>query len=182
MPEMGGLEAARAIREREAATGRHVPIIAVTAHAMQGDRQRCLDAGMDGYLSKPIDIDDLVQTVEQFGGVSAHTAASDRSRRSERLLTPSSTSGLHWSRGWRSTTARRDSRAVSRDVFRTCVVSSRALKRQDGEVASDGAHALKGSLATGGSKRGREIAAALERMGARADSRAPTSHQARSII
>ncbi|MGB2821887.1 MAG: response regulator [Phycisphaerae bacterium] len=54
MPEMSGLEAAGIIREREKAAGRHVPIIAMTARAMRGDREECLVAGMDGYLSKPV--------------------------------------------------------------------------------------------------------------------------------
>jgi two-component system sensor histidine kinase/response regulator len=66
MPEMGGLEATRAIRENEKATGQHVPIIAMTAHAMQGDRERCLEAGMDGYLSKPLDPKIFEQTVESM--------------------------------------------------------------------------------------------------------------------
>jgi CheY-like chemotaxis protein len=54
MPEMSGLEAALKIRERERVTGGHLPIIALTAHAMKGDEEQCLEAGMDGYVSKPI--------------------------------------------------------------------------------------------------------------------------------
>jgi PAS domain S-box-containing protein len=68
MPEMSGLEATAAIRERERARGGHVPIVAMTAHAMAGDRERCLAAGMDGYVSKPIRADELFATMDRLAG------------------------------------------------------------------------------------------------------------------
>jgi signal transduction histidine kinase/ActR/RegA family two-component response regulator len=66
MPELDGLEATRRIRERERITGEHVPILALTAHAMQSDRERCLLAGMDGYLSKPFQAEDLARAVDSL--------------------------------------------------------------------------------------------------------------------
>jgi signal transduction histidine kinase/DNA-binding response OmpR family regulator len=66
MPEMDGYEATAAIREMERRTGSHSPILAITAHAMKSDHTRCLAAGMDGYISKPIHLKELIQKVEQF--------------------------------------------------------------------------------------------------------------------
>ncbi|MBI4964579.1 MAG: response regulator [Desulfomonile tiedjei] len=66
MPEMSGFEATAAIREQEKATGAHTPIIAVTAHAMKGDMERCLEAGMDGYLAKPIRSAELFEVIRKF--------------------------------------------------------------------------------------------------------------------
>jgi PAS domain S-box-containing protein len=63
MPEMDGFKTTAHIREREKQTGRHVPIIAMTAHAMKGDRERCLEAGMDGYVSKPIRARELAEAI-----------------------------------------------------------------------------------------------------------------------
>jgi len=65
MPEMDGLEATRAIREREKSQGKHLPIIAMTAHAMSGDRERCLAAGMDGYVPKPISGQELAKEINR---------------------------------------------------------------------------------------------------------------------
>ena len=65
MPEMDGLEATALIRERERTTGEHLPIIALTANAMVGDQERCLQAGMDGYASKPIDINRLLEEIRR---------------------------------------------------------------------------------------------------------------------
>jgi PAS domain S-box-containing protein len=64
MPEMDGLEATGRIRENEKITGKHIPIVAMTAHAMVGDRERCLAAGMDGYISKPLSVKELFETIE----------------------------------------------------------------------------------------------------------------------
>lgn len=66
MPEMDGFEATIAIRNAEKNTGRHIPIIAMTANAMQGDREKCLSAGMDDYISKPINPKQLKQTLERW--------------------------------------------------------------------------------------------------------------------
>jgi len=66
MPEMSGFEVTAAIREHERVTGEHTPIIAVTAHAMKGDMERCLEAGMDGYLAKPVKSAELFEVVEKF--------------------------------------------------------------------------------------------------------------------
>jgi PAS domain S-box-containing protein len=65
MPDMDGLEATRSIRAREQSTGAHLPIVAMTAHTMKGDEQRCLAAGMDGYASKPFQIEEILATIDR---------------------------------------------------------------------------------------------------------------------
>lgn len=66
MPEVDGFEATATIRELEKASGVHVPIVAMTAHAMKGDRERCLGAGMDAYISKPIKAGEVFETMDRI--------------------------------------------------------------------------------------------------------------------
>ncbi len=66
MPRMNGFQATAAIRKEEESTGRHLPIIAMTAHAMEGDRDRCLAAGMDAYVAKPVKVEELIEAVKNL--------------------------------------------------------------------------------------------------------------------
>ena len=165
MPEMSGLEAAEAIRDREGTAGRRLPIVALTAHAMQGDRERCFDAGMDGYLSKPIDVDELVETVERFGAEKrgAPRAAADTSARTGAAVFNEQAALAHTG-GDRRLLAevialfRSDSPSYIRRL-------DAAVKGRDGAALRMAAHGLKGALATIGSPRGRELAAELEAVG-----------------
>ena len=165
MPEMSGLEATEAIRDREGATGRRLPIIALTAHAMQGDRERCLDAGMDGYLSKPIDVDELVETVERFAEQKRTTAraAPEPSARARAAVFDEQAALAHTGG---------DRRLLGEVIalFRSDAPSyirrlDTAVKQRDGAALRMAAHGLKGALATIGSPRGRELAAELETIG-----------------
>jgi CheY-like chemotaxis protein len=71
MPEMDGFEATASIREKEKTKGGHLPVIAMTAHALKGDRERCLAAGMDGYIAKPIHVDELLREIEKVAALSS---------------------------------------------------------------------------------------------------------------
>jgi CheY-like chemotaxis protein len=77
MPEMDGLEATRTIRTRERRTGDHIPIIAMTAHALKGDRERCLEAGMDEYVAKPIHAEELFRAIAGVVGAGGLTNPSE---------------------------------------------------------------------------------------------------------
>ena len=66
MPEMDGFEATRRIRKAEIGTGRHIPIVALTASELQQDQKACVAAGMDGYLAKPVDMDQLGDMIKQW--------------------------------------------------------------------------------------------------------------------
>ena len=167
MPEMSGFEAAQAVRDREKDGERRLPLVALTAHAMQGDRERCLAAGMDGYLAKPIDVDELIATVERFGGAAPPPPAGQRTAHVTDLVFDER-AALEYSGG---------DRALLKEVieiFRSdCPRSLRridlALKQRDGEALRLAAHGLKGAIATIGAPAGRQAAAAIEQAARAAD-------------
>jgi CheY-like chemotaxis protein len=161
MPEMSGLEATRDIRARESPSAGRLPIVALTAHAMQSDRERCVEAGMDGYLSKPIDVDELIATVERFGSdVSESRAEAPANAKA----TFDEQAALAYTGGDRPLLMRiiRLFRADCPPALRRI---RRAVSQQNGEALRMAAHALKGSLATVGAAASRETAAELEQMG-----------------
>ena len=84
MSEMDGLEAAAAIRQQEQGTGRHIPILAMTAHAMEGDRERCLAAGMDDYIAKPVNPEELFAMLARYARNASSGPAQKGARQSAR--------------------------------------------------------------------------------------------------
>jgi len=74
MPNMSGLDATAAIRVLERGTGKHLPIVAMTAHAMKGDQERCLEAGMDDYLSKPIQPEYMMEVIARVTSTADESA------------------------------------------------------------------------------------------------------------
>jgi CheY-like chemotaxis protein/HPt (histidine-containing phosphotransfer) domain-containing protein len=140
MPVMGGFEATAAIRALESESGRHVPIIAMTAHAMKGDRERCLLAGMDEYLTKPLDPRQLCLVVEQIAASSAPAIAGlgDASAISLQVLARVG--------GDRQLLAE-ISRLFVDDAPRHLDRIRAALDARDGEALRRAAHGLKGAAA-----------------------------------
>ena len=94
MPEMDGFEATAAIRSREAILSGRVPIVAMTAHAMKGDRERCLDAGMDDYLSKPLQFQKLLEVIARLTPSLAPGAGRAGGRRAGASPAPTRTGGV----------------------------------------------------------------------------------------
>jgi CheY-like chemotaxis protein/HPt (histidine-containing phosphotransfer) domain-containing protein len=158
MPEMGGFEATAAIRALETErSARRLPIIAMTAHAMKGDRERCLEAGMDEYLTKPLDPRQLCALVEQMAD-----GAPSGSAGGELISIP--TEVLARVGGDRELLAE-ISRLFVDDVPRHLARIQEALGAQDGEALRRAAHGLKGAAANFDADGVVSAARALEEMG-----------------
>jgi len=160
MPEMDGFEATATIRQREKATGTHVPIIAMTAHAMKGDRERCLEAGMDAYISKPVHSDELLRITESFGGsVSSNDTTADPRRPVFDLKT-----ALDFVEGDEGLLADL-ARLFCEESPRMLSTVRAAVDRKDADALERAAHTLKGSIGTFAAPDGFEAALHLERLG-----------------
>ncbi|MGA7853129.1 MAG: response regulator [Candidatus Acidiferrales bacterium] len=162
MPEMGGLEATRIIREKEKASGQHLPIIAMTAHAMQGDREHCLEAGMDGYLAKPIDPKTFLQTVEGISERSSETAASGGEGAADAAGALDSKALLARFSGNRKL-LRNIVKTFREDCPRMMNRIRTALTAHDAVALADGAHALKGSIGNFGESAALETTREMEK-------------------
>jgi CheY-like chemotaxis protein len=158
MPEMGGFEATAAIRDRERTVPGHLPVIALTAHAMGGDRERCLAAGMDGYLSKPIEVNDLVATVERLGG--GAVATTDQPAPARPMLFDEE-AALKYAGGDRKL-LKQVILLFRSDARLSLQRMKRALQGREAEALRMAAHGLKGAIATVGSAAGRDATAAIE--------------------
>ena len=162
MPEMDGFEATAAIRDQEKRTGRHVPIVAMTAHAMKGDRERCLAAGMDRYVSKPIRAGQLFQVIESVLAVHEQTPATPDS-------TPTDKSVVNWSAALEGTEGDRDLLLLTVEAFleespRLLVTIRGAIAENATAELETAAHALKSTLLFLGADTASDAAAQLEEM------------------
>jgi CheY-like chemotaxis protein/HPt (histidine-containing phosphotransfer) domain-containing protein len=164
MPEMDGFEATAAIRAREQGTGRHLPILAMTAYAMKGDRERCLASGMDGYVSKPIQPRELWQAIKQL--VPTDTAPTTEPPSLEDILDRNE--ALERVGG---------DTALLRELVELYLAESahlrqdiaRALQARDAPKLGRTAHTLKGAVSTFGAHAAREAAEQVELLGKKGD-------------
>jgi CheY-like chemotaxis protein len=162
MPELDGFETTAAIRERERESGKHIPIVALTAHAMKGDRERCLARGMDGYVSKPIQMSDLVATMESLVPRGAEIMSAEKSR---------PTSGVIFDRDAALENADGNADLLAEGI-RIYVASfpdfmqsmKAALESSDFTGLSRAAHRLKGGLLMLGAVRAAAAATRLEEL------------------
>ena len=170
MPEMSGLEATEAIRERERSRGGHVPIIAMTAHAMAGDRERCLAAGMDDYVSKPLRADELFATIDRVCGKGIDGPHSTPAPKAPPLTgTTVDAASLLASLGHNRTVMREVIAVFLADASAMTSALEDAVTRRDGTAIAAAAHALKGSVGLFSKGKAFELAKRLELRGRTGD-------------
>lgn len=179
MPEVDGLEATAAIRSHEKSSGRHTPVIALTANAMIGDRERCLNAGMDDYLSKPLRADNLFTTIDRLVAAALQTSACSRSPVDP---APLSHEIFDYARSVQQVGDDPDLLCQLVTVFLEQLPLllpplEAAVARQDAKAIRQAAHALCSSVSVIAAPRAKDIARRLELMGLNAElTRASETH------
>ncbi|MBM4083417.1 MAG: response regulator [Planctomycetes bacterium] len=161
MPEMDGFEATAAIREKERSTGAHVPIIAMTAHAMKGDRERCLQAGMDGYVPKPLHAKELFEAVE------GHPPSPEAEKRAGEALDLAAI--LPRFDGDKQLVMEFVDLFLREDCPRLTAEMRAALERGDRRALERAAHSLKGLVGMLNAKAASDAALKLETIGREGD-------------
>ena len=163
MPEMDGLDATSAIRVWEKSTGKRIPIMAMTAHAMKGDRERCLTAGVDGYISKPIRIEELEQTIAGLVSTSkpAEAPEPEETQRDGVIDRKALLAGVDGNRRL----LRELVRLFLADYPLRLAEIKEAARLGDAEALRIAAHTLKGSVGNFAAKSAFEAAQRLEIMG-----------------
>jgi PAS domain S-box-containing protein len=162
MPEMNGFVATRIIRDPETTGLKHdIPIIAMTAHALKGDRERCLEAGMDDYVSKPVTAEALNEVVEK------HLAADERARETVRVAGPAETTPVEIERIQEITDGDPEFEqelieSYLSDTRRRLAELESAVQEKNGEEVKRQTHTIKGSSANAGAKGLQEIARRME--------------------
>jgi two-component system sensor histidine kinase/response regulator len=169
MPVMDGLEATAQLREREELTGQHQPVIAMTALVMKGDRERCMAAGMDGYLSKPIRPQELDEVLERYiarGYEAAAIAAPERPMQSH-VATEELLERIDGDRGFLA-----ELLELFRGDYPELMQSAEAaIEAEDVATLQRTGHALKGALSNLSANTAAELAGFLEIMGGDGDFR-----------
>jgi len=171
MPECDGLEATGVIRAKEALSGTRVPIIALTAHAMDGDRERCLQAGMDAYVSKPFNADELFATMANLVQSPDEESVPEREPEPEQKLEPAPAGDLPAALDRREALQRVEGNlellaemvGLFVDEYPSVTGAIEAgLAEGDLEMVASAAHQLKGNLATFAARESAAAAATLE--------------------
>ncbi|HZE05791.1 MAG TPA: response regulator, partial [Solirubrobacteraceae bacterium] len=155
MPDVDGYTAARVIRRREEHTGQHTPIIALTAHALEGDRQKCLNAGMDDYVAKPLRMETIHTLLERIPGLDRRRRPVPAPPRVE-LFDPAPLSEI----GDPQTESMLISMFIEQASERLPVLLT-AIESGDGDTLRAVAHGLKGSAATVGAGKMSELSRRL---------------------
>jgi CheY-like chemotaxis protein len=170
MPDMDGFELTAAVRGRERGTGRRLPILAMTAHAMKGDRERCLAAGMDGYVAKPIQDDELWAEVRRAMKPEAAPAPAAPPKARQAAPTGSIDEAAALARvGGNAETLRQLVALFHQDCPTLAADIAAAVRDKNARKLQLAAHTLKGMVAFFAAERATEAALTLERLGAQGD-------------